>query len=66
MRERTITPTQVYECLRRGSLPEPAHMNLHGNWQCTLKWRHAGDDVSAGATLERDENGHWIVAITVF
>jgi hypothetical protein len=37
MRERAITPTQVYECLRRGSVSEPAHMNLHGNWQCTLK-----------------------------
>ena len=66
MLERNITPTQVYQCLRRGSVSEPAHMNLHGNWQCTLKWRHAGDDVSVAAALERDDDGHWVVVITVF
>jgi hypothetical protein len=66
MRERKITQTQVYECLRRGTVSEPAHTNLHGNWQCTLTSRHAGDDVSVVAALERDDAGDWIVVITVF
>lgn len=42
MKQRRITPTQVYDCLRSGSVCEPAHINLHGHWQCTLTRRHAG------------------------
>ncbi|PMS36290.1 uncharacterized protein DUF4258 [Trinickia symbiotica] len=33
MRERKITPTQVYDCLRNGQVSERAHVNLHGSWQ---------------------------------
>ncbi|MBN3756807.1 DUF4258 domain-containing protein [Paraburkholderia sp. Tr-20389] len=66
MKQRRITPTQIYDCLRRGAVSEPAHMNLHGSWQCTLVWRHAGDDVSVAAALERDDEGDWIVVVTVF
>lgn len=37
MRERNITPTQVYACLRKGVIDEPAHENIRGNWKCTLR-----------------------------
>lgn len=66
MRERKITPTQVYECLRRGAVSEPAHLNIHGNWQCTLTWRHAGEEITAAAALERDDNGDWVAVVTVY
>jgi hypothetical protein len=34
MRERKITPTQIYDCLRRGIVCEPAHLNIH--WQLAM------------------------------
>ena len=66
MRERKITPTQIYDCLKRGNVSEPAHVNLHGNWQCGLSRRHAGDELTVVAALERDEHGHWIIVVTVY
>jgi len=66
MRERKITPSQVYDCLRNGLVTEPAHTNLHGHWQCTLTRRNAGDDVRVAAALERLDDGNWIAVITVF
>jgi hypothetical protein len=65
MRERKITPTQVYECLRKGSISDHARANIKGNLQCTMTWRHAGDEVSVAAALERDGDGNWIAVITV-
>ena len=66
MKQRRITRTQVLACLRQGSIDEPAHQNIRGNWQCTVRHVHAGDLVRVAAALERDENGHLIVVITVF
>jgi hypothetical protein len=66
MRERKITSSQVFDCLRHGVVSEPAHTNVHGHWQCTLIRRNAGDDVRVVAALERMENGDWIAVITVF
>ncbi|MCI3206533.1 hypothetical protein DBA20_16370 [Pandoraea capi] len=66
MRQRKITPTQVYECLRNGQVSEPAHENIHGHWQCTLQRRHAGDDVRVAAAIMHDDHGRWVVVITVF
>lgn len=66
MKERKITPTQVYDCLRRGNISEPDHINMHGNWQCTLTRRHAGDEVTVAAALERVEDGNWVAVVTVY
>lgn len=66
MRERKITPTQIYDCLRRGNVSEPAHVTAKGDWQCTLTRRHAGDEIAVVTVLARDENGDWVVVVTVF
>jgi hypothetical protein len=66
MRQRKITRTQVYDCLRRGSVLEPAHQNMHGHWQCTLNRKHAGDEVTVAAALERESDGDWVIVITVY
>lgn len=66
MRERKITRTQVYACLRSGTIDEPAHLNIRGNWKCTLRHHHAGDLVRVTAVVERDESGNWIAVVTVF
>lgn len=65
MRERKITPTQIYDCLRRGIVCEPAHLNIHGNWQCTMTRKHAGDDVTVAVALHR-EDGDWVAVVTVY
>lgn len=66
MKQRKITPTQIYDCLRSGIICESAHVNIHGHWQCTLTRRHAGDEVTVAAALERDANGEWVAVITVY
>lgn len=66
MRERNITPTQVYACLRKGVIDEPAHENIRGNWKCTLRHQHAGDLVRLATVIEKDDNGEWIAVVTVF
>jgi hypothetical protein len=66
MKERKISPTQVYDCLRNGLVTEPAHTNIHGHSQCTLTRRNAGDEVRVAVALERAENGGWVVVLTVF
>jgi hypothetical protein len=43
MRQRRVTPTQVFDCLRKGLIHEPGFVNIHGHWQCTLFRRSAGD-----------------------
>ena len=66
MRERKINRGQVFDCLLNGVVSEPAHENMHGNWQCTLTRLNAGDAISVAAALDRADNGDWIVVITVF
>ncbi len=66
MRERRITRTQIYACLRQGVIDEHAHENIRGNWKCTLRHHHAGDLVRVTAAIEKDEAGDWIAVVTVF
>ena len=66
MRRRHITRTQVMACLQRGVIDESAHVNIRGNWKCTLCHHHAGDLVKVVAVIEKDTNGDWIAVVTVF
>ncbi len=66
MRERKITPTHIYGCLRRGTVREPAFVNIRGHWQCTLTRKYAGDEITAIVALERNDDGNWIAVITAF
>jgi len=66
MKERRITRTQVYACLRQGTISEPAHEDIAGDWKCTSVHRHAGDEVHVAAAVRKDENGDWIAVVTVF
>ncbi|MDD2608828.1 MAG: DUF4258 domain-containing protein [Giesbergeria sp.] len=66
MRQRKITPKHVLACLRQGAIEEPAHLNIRGNWKCTLRHIYAGDEVRVVAVLEQDEAGNWIAVVTVF
>ena len=63
---RGITFTQVLACLRKGSIDEPAHTSIQGDWKCTLRHQHAGDVVHVTAAIEKDESGKWVAVVTVF
>ncbi len=52
MKERGILLTQVLECLKSGTVDEPAHQDIHGSWKCTLGKVIAGDHVRVAAALE--------------
>lgn len=66
MKQRGIALNQVMACLRKGAIDEPAHENIRGNWNCTLRHQHAGDLVRVTAAIEKDESGDWIAVVTVF
>lgn len=66
MKQRRITLTQIYACLRAGSIYEPAHTDIRGDWKCTLQHLSAGDDIRVAAVIKCDDQGNWIAVITVF
>ncbi|ALM86998.1 DUF4258 domain-containing protein [Bordetella sp. N] len=66
MRERGYTTTQVYACIRKGSLYEPVHQDIRGDYKCTLRHICSGDEVKVAIALKRNDRGGWIAVITVF
>lgn len=67
MRERHITRAQVFECLLRGTISEPPHRDMHGNWKCNVSRLHAGDEITVAVGFKRDEKtGDYLIVITVF
>ena len=67
MRERLITRTQVLECLRKGKITEPPHIDIKGDWKCNVSWLHAGDNITAAVGFKHDEQtGDYLLIITVF
>ncbi|NDU91171.1 MAG: DUF4258 domain-containing protein [Ferrovum sp.] len=65
MRKRKVTRMQVIECLRKGAISEPAHLNIYGDWQATLTHQNAGDQVKVAVSIERQEDGDLAVVVTV-
>ena len=67
MNKRNVTLPQVLEVLRGGTVCEPAHLNIHGNWQCTLERTTAGDLVRVACVVddESDKSGTVAVVKTV-
>lgn len=66
MRQRKIGRRQVLETLERGTITEPLHHDIHGDWRCNISWRHAGMHVTVGAVFKLNENGEWVIIATVF
>lgn len=65
MKQRKVTPNQVVECLRKGTVSEPAHLTQYGDWQASISHRCGGDTVSVAVVLEMKENGDYCIVITV-
>lgn len=65
MRQRYINLGQVLDCLRNGTISEPAHLDVYGNWKATLERQSAGDVVKVAVALEKQEDGDLAVVVTV-
>ena len=65
MRQRKVSLNQVVECLRKGTVSEPAHLTPYGDWKATVTYRIGGDTVSVAAVLEMKDNGDYCIVITV-
>jgi hypothetical protein len=66
MKERKIGRRQVLETLKHGTISEPLHKDVRGDWRCNVSWHHAGMRITVGAVLKLQEAGEWVVVATVF
>ena len=66
MHQRKIGRRQVLETLEHGTISEPLHQDIQGDWRCNISWRHAGQYITVGAAFELTENGEWVIVLTVF
>jgi hypothetical protein len=67
MRERGITLPQVLEVLRKGSLAEPASLDIHGNWKVTVRCKTCGEDVTVAGAIDMTKGPRQrVFVITVF
>jgi hypothetical protein len=55
MRSRRINRTQVYRCLRHGTIIEGPYKDIKGSWKCTLAHFTAGDNVKVVVAFESQE-----------
>ena len=61
MAQRKILIRQVLTVLRGGVIIEGPALNIHGNWQCTLRHFAAGNEVQVAAAIEQG-----VLVITVY
>lgn len=66
MRKRRIGRRQVLETLGHGTISEPLHQDIQGDWRCNISWQHAGLRVTVGVVFKLHENGEWVIIATVF
>ena len=66
MRQRKINLVQVINCLLKGQIDEGPSLDTHGNWVCSVRWRHAGDFIKVAVALKHDlKTGKKLIVITV-
>ncbi|MBU0499690.1 MAG: DUF4258 domain-containing protein [Gammaproteobacteria bacterium] len=66
MRERGIFMQDILRCLRHGSFIEGPCRDVKGNWKFTKRSVTSGSLVNVAAALDCDDQGNYIVVITVF
>lgn len=64
---RRITRKQVINCLLHGAFTEdPCWDQVHGGFKFTMQTIDSGDQVNVAAALHRNDNGDYVVVVTVF
>jgi len=65
--QRSITRKQVINCLTHGQFTEaPCWDQIHGGYKFTMQTVDSGERVSVAAALYKNDNGDYVVVITVF
>jgi hypothetical protein len=65
MVQRKVSSQQILQCLQRGSIDEPAHLTIQGDWSATIGYFTGGDYVKVAAAISKDNKGEIIIVITV-
>jgi len=65
--QRSITRKQVINCLLHGAfIEQPCYDVIHGGFKFTMQTRDSGDLINVAAALHKNDNGDYVVVITVF
>lgn len=65
--QRSITRKQVMNCLTHGRFTEAPYWDqIHGAYKFTMQTVDSGERVSVAAALYKNDNGDYVVVITVF
>lgn len=65
MKERKVSSKQIHDCVAKGAIEEPAHINVRGHWSATVGYFTGGDHVKVVTAITQDDKGEFIVVITV-
>jgi Domain of unknown function (DUF4258) len=65
MFQRRVSSQQILQCLQHGSIDEPAHLTIQGDWSATIGYFTGGDYVKVAAAISKDNKGELIIVITV-
>jgi hypothetical protein len=66
MQQRRIGRRQVLQVLRTGTISEPLHQDVTGDWRCSVSGFHAGMHLTVGVVLKQKEDGAWVIVATAF
>ena len=66
MKERRISRKQVLETLRNGTISEPLHKDVRGDWRCSVNWFYAGLGLTVAVAFKLLKNGEMVVVVTVY
>ncbi|GMR17672.1 MAG: hypothetical protein BMS9Abin33_0065 [Gammaproteobacteria bacterium] len=65
MKQRKITRPQIIRCLQSGAITEGPARGISGNWEMRMEVLSVGDPVTVVAALDNDEQGNFVIVITV-
>lgn len=65
MVQRKVSSQQILQCLQRGSIEEPAHLTIYGDWSATIGYFTGGEYVNVAVAITKDNKGEVIIVITV-
>ncbi|AYH45785.1 DUF4258 domain-containing protein [Azoarcus sp. DN11] len=66
MQQRKIGRRQIIQVLRTGTVSEPLHQDVRGDWRCNVSGRSAGMRLTVGVVLKQKPDGAWVVVATAF
>lgn len=66
MQQRKIGRRQILQVLRTGTISEPLHQDVRGDWRCNVSGRHAGMYLTVAVVFKQKPDGAWVVVATAF